>query len=208
MPPWHRGCIASEWQPMSRSAHEIVLDLEPAVTTEDGRAYRASLVARAAADGHWNAWLEFVAMDSQDVLRTDVETHQATEADLHHWATTLGDVYLRGALGRALVSPAETVAHRRAVAQAAGSTHGVADVLDPFELFALGEHALRRELLLFRRATLLALIINHDLNPRALDVSTFTKPQLVTFIVTAVEVRQARTPNAQRRQHRRNHRAS
>jgi hypothetical protein len=83
MPRWHWGCIASEWQPMSLSAHEIVLDLEPAVTTEDGRAYRASLVARAAADGHWNAWLEFVAMDSQDVLRTDVETHQATEADLH-----------------------------------------------------------------------------------------------------------------------------
>ena len=75
----------------------------------------------------------------------------------------------------------------------------MANALDPFELFALGEHVLRRELQLFRRATLLALIINHDLNPRALDLSTFTKAQLVAFIVTAIEARQARTDRNRRR---------
>lgn len=193
---------------MTPSAHELVLDLEPAVTAENGLLHRATVVARAAPDGHWNAWLEFVSPDSQDVLRTGIETHQATEIDLHHWATTLSDVYLRGALDRALASAAETVAHRRAVAQAANEKRGVVAPIDPFELFALGEHVLRRELQLFRRATLLALIINYDLNPRALDLSKFTKEQLVTFIVTAVEVQQARSNNARRRHERRNHRAS
>jgi hypothetical protein len=191
---WHQDCILSAGQPMSPSAHELVLDLEPAVTAENGRLYHASVVASAAADGHWNAWLEFVSPDSQDVLRTDIETHQATETDLHRWAMTLSDVYLRGALERAVVSRSETVVHRRAIAQgAAAGTRGMADALDPFELFALGEHVLRRELQLFKRAPLLALIINHDLNPTALDLSKFTKAQLVTFIVTAVETRQTRT---------------
>lgn len=193
---------------MGASARELVLDLEALVTAEDGREYRASVIARPAADGHWNAYLEFVARDSQDVMRTDIETHQATEADLHHWATMLGDVYLRGALDRALASPAETAAHRLAVAHAAVETRGVVAPIDPFELFALGEHVLRRELQLFRRATLLALIINYDLNPRAFDLSKFTKAQLVAFIVTAVEVRQARSNNARRGQQRPNHRAS
>ena len=99
---------------MTPSAHELVLDLEPPVTAENGLLYRVTVVARAAPDGHWNAYLEFVARDSQDVMRTDIETHQATQADLHHWATMLGDVYLRGALDRALASPAETAAHRLA----------------------------------------------------------------------------------------------
>lgn len=185
---------------MNSSAHELVLDLEPAVSTEDRRLYGATVVARAARDGHWNAWLEFVAHGSQEVLRTGIETHQASEADLHRWATTLSDVYLRGALDRALVSPAETVAHRRAVATAASRERGgAAAALDPFELFALGEHVLQRELQMFRRPTLLALIINHDLNPLALDLSRFTKAQLVAFIVTAVEVRPAKTAKARRR---------
>jgi hypothetical protein len=127
------------------------------VSTADGRRSRVSVVARAAADGHWNAWLEFVAEGSQDVLRTDIETHQATEADLHRWA--------------------------------------------------LGEHVLRRELQLFRRATRLALIINYDLNARSLDVSRFTEAQLVAFIVTAVEVRQTRI-GSPRHQGLRNSRAS
>ena len=174
--------------------HELVLDLEPAVTTEKGLMYRATVIARAAPDGHWNAWLEFGSPDSQDVLRTGIETHQATEADLHRWATTLSDVYLRGALDRARVSSAETAVHRRAAAQAAGGDRrAMADAFDPFELFALGAHVLRRELQLFRRATLLAMIINNDLNPRALDLSRFTKAQLVAFIVAVIEARQPRT---------------
>jgi hypothetical protein len=166
------------------------------------------MVARGSQDGHWNAWLEFVDQGSEEVFRTDIETHQASEAHLYRWAATLSDVYLRGALDRAVVSPAETSAHRRALAKAeAPGEQGANDAFDPFHLFALGEHVLRRELLLFRRASLLALIIKYDLNPRALNLSTFSKAQLAAFIVTAVEV-QAGTSRAPRRPpHRQRHRS-
>jgi hypothetical protein len=178
---------------MTSAAHEFIIDLEPAISTPERQRYHASVVARAASDGHWNAWLEFVADGTENVLRTDIETHQATDAHLHRWAATLTDVYLQGALGRAQLSPSDTLAHRWALATAAvPGQSGVATAFDPFELFALGEHVLRRELQLFHRATLLALIINYDLNPRALNVSTFTKSQLIAFIVTAVEVRESR----------------
>lgn len=192
---WHRACIVVLVTTMAPTAHEIVLDLERPVAADDGRLYRASVVGRTAADGHWNAWLEFVALDSHEVLRTGIETHQASDADLHHWAMTLGDVYLDGALDRALVSPADTAAHRHAMAQAAaGRGHRAPADLDLFGLFALGEHALRRELQLFTRATLRALIINYDLNPTPVDLSAFTKDQLVAFIVTAIDARDHMRP--------------
>jgi hypothetical protein len=178
---------------MTESVREIVLDLEPAVTAENGRLYRASVVGTSAADGHWNAWLEFVEAESQEVLRTGIETHQASETDLHHWARTLSDVYLSGALDRAVPSRSETAAHRRAVKLAGGATRPErAGALDPFKLFALGEHVLQRELQLFKRAALRALITDHALNPAGLDLSKLTRAQLVTFIVTAIEVQRSR----------------
>jgi hypothetical protein len=47
--------------------------------------------------------------------------------------------------------------------------------------------ARRRELLLFKPATLRSLILTHELNPAGPDLATFTNTQLVTFIVTAIE---------------------
>ena len=176
---------------MNRALREVIVDLAP-VATESGRLYHPSVVAAVAADGHWNAWIEFVDPHSGDVLRTGSETHQASEADLHHWASVLSDVYLQGALRRATVARGETAIHRRSVNQAR-LTGPRASVPDPFELFEHGEHVLRRELLLFDRATLRALILAHNLDPAGLDVAKFTKAQLVTFIVTAIEA-QARPP--------------
>ena len=94
---------------------------------------------------------------------------------MHHWAKTLSDVYLRGALGRAVRSAPETAAHRTARAESQSAWKTIAGTVDPFALFALGEHALRRELQLFTRAVLRAVVIVHDLNPAGLDISTFTK---------------------------------
>lgn len=175
---------------MNGSRREVVLDLAP-VATENGRVYHPIVVAAAATDGHWNAWIEFVHPDSGDVLRTGIETHQANEADLHHWASVLSDVYLQGAVGRATVSRGETAIHRRSATQARFTGPG-ASTPDPFELFEHGEHVLRRELLLFDRATLRALIATHNLDPASLNLAKFTKAQLVTFIVTAIEAQTSR----------------
>ena len=178
---------------MNGALREVILDLA-AVATESGRVYQPIIVAAVAADGHWNAWIEFVDPDSGEVLRTGIETHQASEADLHHWASVLSDVYLQGAVGRATVSRGETALHRRSANQARLTGPG-ASAPDPFELFEYGEHVLRRELLLFNRATLRALIVTHELNPAGLDLANLTKAQLVTFIVTAIEA-QASRPRA------------
>jgi hypothetical protein len=178
---------------MNGSLREVILDLAP-LTTKSGRVYRPSIVATVAADGHWNASLEFVDPYSGDVLRTGIETHQANEADLHHWASVLSDVYLRGAIDRATVSRAETAIHRQSAKQA--RRKGLdASALDPFRLFEHGEHVLRRELLLFRRSTLRDLILTHGLNRAGLDLAKLTKAQLATFIVTAIEA-QASRPRA------------
>jgi hypothetical protein len=181
---------------MADPVHEIVFDLEPPVTAESGRRYRPVVVGTPAADGHWSAWLEFAAADSPEILRTGIETHQASEADLHRWAATLSDVYLKGALKRAVVSPQESAAHRRVLGQVQASIRGAAAAFDPFEFFALGEHVLRRELQQFTGAVLRAIVINWALNPPGFDLSKFTKAQLVTFIVTAVEAQHVRAHGA------------
>jgi hypothetical protein len=178
---------------MAEPVHEIVFDLEPPITSEGGRRYRPVVVGKAADDGHWSALLEFVATDSPDVLRTDIETRQASEADLHRWASTLSDVYLQGALERAVVSPEESAAHRRVLRQIRTTILAAAAAFDPFEYFTLGEHVLRRELQPFTPAVLRAIIINWGLNPAGFDLSKFTKAQLVTFIVTAVEAQYGRS---------------
>ena len=153
--------------------------------------YQPSIVAAVAADGHWNAWIEFVDRNSGEVLRTGIETHQTNEVDLHHWASVLSDVYLRGAIDRATLSRDETAIHRRSAQQARMTGVGPS-VLDPFRLFEHGEHVLRRELLLFKRSTLRHLIVFHGLNPAGLDLATLTKAQLATFIVAAIEAQASR----------------
>jgi hypothetical protein len=180
---------------MNGSLREVILDLAP-MATDGGRVYHPSIVAAVAADGHWNAWIEFVDPNSGEVLRTGIETHQTHEADLHHWASVLSDVYLRGAVARAAVSRAETAIHRRSDRQARLTGPIEESVPDPFDLFEHGEHVLRRELLLFKPATLRELILTHKLNPAGLDLAKFTKAQLVTFIVTAMEAQATlRSPN-------------
>jgi hypothetical protein len=129
---------------------------------------------------------------SGEVLRTGIETHQANEADLHHWASVLSDVYLCGAIDRATVSRGETAIHRQSATQARRT--GVEPfALDPFRLFEHGEHVLRRELLLFKPSTLRELILTHGLNPAGLDLAALTKAQLATFIVTAIEAQASRS---------------
>jgi hypothetical protein len=175
---------------MNGSLRQVILDLAP-VATETGRVYQPSIVAAVAADGHWNAWIEFVDSHSGEVLRTGIETHQTNEADLHHWASVLSDVYLRGAIERATVSREETDIHRRSAEQAR-QTAREESALDPFVLFELGEHVLRRELLLFKRSTLRDIILTHQLNPAGLNLAKLTKVQLATFIVTAIEAQVSR----------------
>jgi hypothetical protein len=59
---------------------------------------------------------------------------------------------------------------------------------DPFEVWSLGTSALRVRLRALTRPELMAMIQKYDLNPGAQSLTRLSDSQLVTFIVTAVEV--------------------
>ena len=81
-----------------------VYDASP-LRLPDGRVYTAQACGREREDGIWEGWLEFVAHDGSDVLRSERETTQPTLADLEYWATGIRPVYLEGALERTLTPP-------------------------------------------------------------------------------------------------------
>ena len=59
---------------------------------------------------------------------------------------------------------------------------------DPFEVLLLGDAALRARLRVLTRPELVAIVQNYDLNPAGKSLTRLSDSQLVTFIVTAVEV--------------------
>jgi hypothetical protein len=117
------------------------------------------------------------------VLLTKTETTQPTRDDVVRWSETLTATYLQGALGRAVRDSARGVVRADAI--------DVAELLaplDPFEIFPRGKAELRARLHGLKRPELLGIIRSYDLNPAGKSLARLTDAQLVTFIVTAVEV--------------------
>jgi hypothetical protein len=73
---------------------------EPLITSTGN--YRARVYGRPRSDGRWEGWLVFFPVAGGRVIATDRETTQSSRADLEYWASGLTDVYLEGALERAL----------------------------------------------------------------------------------------------------------
>lgn len=131
-------------------------------------------------------------------LLTPTETTQASRADVVRWADALTDTYVEGAFDRAAQATTETtprVIARRIVADSAEDA-AVAAALqsqlpDPFALYMNGVTAMRARLAVLPRWMLLDIIETFGLNPAGKSLSWLSNPQLVTFIVTAVEVQSA-----------------
>jgi hypothetical protein len=64
--------------------------------------YRARVYGEQLDNGRWAGWLVFVPVGGGRLIATERETTQATLADLTYWGTGLSEVYLQGALARAL----------------------------------------------------------------------------------------------------------
>jgi hypothetical protein len=58
------------------------------------------------ADGTWEAWIEFRALDDRPVRSTDRETTQPNRQAVEYWATGLEPIYFEGAFSRAIALPA------------------------------------------------------------------------------------------------------
>jgi hypothetical protein len=159
----------------------------------NGERYTAQVAGRP--DGHiWEGWIEFVARDTSDALRTPRETTQPDRGALVYWATGLSTTYLEGALRRALTPPST-----RAVAATpeprfeAPAPNPAADifaadraVLDPFSVGAKGEDLLRRELSALRGWHLRNIVRAYGLADATIDLEAMNEPALVDLIVTAV----------------------
>jgi hypothetical protein len=167
---------------------ELIADLETTVVSPQTGEYYAQVVAEQLPSGLWEAWLEFVPLaDDEAVLLTDTETTQSSREDLVSWAAAVTPVYLEGAFARAA-----RVSGRRSLARSYDATIGQIP-FDPFEMLqVVGKEGMRVRLRALTRAELLAVIGEYGLNPAAKSLVRLSDSQLVTFIVTAVEVQTAR----------------
>ena len=135
---------------------EVLVQFDAVVTANDGRRFIPRACGRPAGNA-WEGWIEFVAIDSGPPVRTPRETEQPNRADLLYWAQGLTQVYLDGALARALLEPV-VIERERAVepyfegpapapVRRATVPAGFArPVLDPFSVALQGEDILLREL--------------------------------------------------------------
>ena len=161
---------------------EIIIDLDTIVSSTDGHEYYVQVAGEQRADGTWQAWLEFVPLDDLDVLVTAIETTQPSRENVVRWSETLTGTYLQGAFGRAVRYTDRGVLRDYATEVAA------VPPFDPFDLLPLGKSELRARLRVLTRAELLGMIRRYDLNPAGKSLVRLTDSQLVTFILTAVEV--------------------
>jgi len=163
---------------------EIISDLETALASNDGHEYYVQIAGEQLASGMWEAWLEFVPLDDDlEVLSTQTETTQPTRDDVVSWSAALTGTYLQGAFARALGNTARFV-----VRDFATDVAEIPAPFDPFDVLPLGKAELRARLRVLSRPELLGMISSYNLNPAEKSLSRLTDSQLVTFIVTAVEV--------------------
>jgi hypothetical protein len=64
--------------------------------------YRARVYGEQLDNGRWAGWLVFVPIGGGRLIATERETTQSTLAELTRWGAGLSEVYLQGALERAL----------------------------------------------------------------------------------------------------------
>ena len=80
----------------------LIHDFTMRVRDEDGHVYRARAFGTRREDGTWIGWIEFSPHGGGLVRRTLRETTQPSRAALRYWALGLDEVYLEGALERAV----------------------------------------------------------------------------------------------------------
>jgi hypothetical protein len=83
---------------------EMIHQVPDPVLSREGVAYVAQ--AWTECDGGWHGWLVFIAADGR-IMRTALETSQATRAAIREWAAALRPEDLDHALARAFPPSAE-----------------------------------------------------------------------------------------------------
>jgi hypothetical protein len=129
---------------------EVMVEFAEPVTS-DGRSYTARACGGEMRDGMWQGWIEFIPTSGGEPVRSGRETTQPNRQDTEYWATGLTQVYLEGALRRALQPPSRPAAREIDGPLFDGPAPSVSDagveaVLNPFSIYRKGEALLRRQL--------------------------------------------------------------
>jgi hypothetical protein len=176
---------------------EVLVQFTTPVISEDGHLYMPQACGGISENGLWEGWIEFTSENTGEVVRSARETTQPNRNDTLYWAKGLTEVYLEGALKRALGTPVPVPAPDEFVPSnfpgpATGrplTTGGAAQVvLDPINTYAQGEDLLRKQLSALSRDNLINIVKAYRLDLGA-GHEAFTHPKLVDGIVSAVKQR-------------------
>ena len=184
---------------------EVLLQFHEPLSVSGGTFYTARVCGRAAPDGGWEGWIEFVPGDGSpegsQILRSQRETRQPDRDALLYWATGLSQVYLEGSLARTLepARPPRPALHAEpaydgpapdpwAVHPSAPATQAV---LDPFSVYAKGEDLLRQELRALNEWHLRNIVRAYgllDADTPEVQALALTRTELAERIVLAVRM--------------------
>lgn len=136
---------------------EVLIEFDGDFEAPDGKRYEARACGREREDRLWEGWLEFTPAGGGSAQRTARETTQPNRDNTLYWATGLTETYLEGALARSLGLPRPTIRTREIRSRpayeapadtplAGATTPNVSPVLNPFRVYAEGDHVLRAQL--------------------------------------------------------------
>lgn len=176
---------------------ETLLQFPRPIAAPDGTRYEARACGSPMpGGGTWQGWIEFIPISAGAPVRSPRETTQPNRTDTEYWATGLSDVYLEGALRRALeprptaaagppAEPSLFAAPAESVAPA--PTSGTTSVLDPFSVYEKGEALLRKQLAALSAWHLVNIIVDYELSAEsAATLNSHSAGVLIEIIVDGV----------------------
>jgi len=175
---------------------ETVWRFSQPVRDADARLYDVRVCGALMAGGTWEGWLEFVPLGGGEAVRSSRETTQPNRADLEYWATGLTEVYLEGALQRALqplnVTPPAPLPPPIFDGPAPSPAQNYADdapvsILDPFSVYEKGEAVLRRQLAALSAWHIVNILRDYELaDEEASELSRLPASALIELVVEGV----------------------
>jgi hypothetical protein len=181
---------------------ETLLQFPRPIAAPDGTLYEARACGSAMAANMWQGWIEFVPLDGGAPIRSRRETTQPNRTDTEYWATGLTDVYLEGALRRALEPPVSVPTPPPQPSVFAGPAPSTlptsADVaptsiLDPFSVYEKGEALLRKQLAALSAWHLVNIAREYELTELPVaTLNTMAAAELIELIVAGVRAETGR----------------
>jgi hypothetical protein len=177
---------------------EVLVQFTDVVEDEEGNRYIARACGGEMPDSRWQGWIEFIPENGGAPIRSRRETTQPNRTDTEYWATGLTDVYLEGALRRAMSPhrpPADPIIPPPVFNGPAGEEDAPApppreSILNPFSVYRKGEDLLRSQLSALSPWHLANIIEAHHLSDAsAATLTTFDPDTLIEIIVSGVRGR-------------------